>query len=461
MKDKANRLYKCVFGIICILLGCMYISLIFNINVWTDEAYTIELVRNHSFRGIISETALDVHPPLYYLLLKVFVSLFGDSIRVFKLFSILPMFGLMLLTWLKVRKYWGETVAILMLLFLNGIPCMLEYVVQIRMYSLACFWVTWAGLSAYGVWKKRTVSEFVQLTIVALLACYTHTYAMISCVFLYAILILFEIIHALKQKDGKGLFKVFFSGILVAVGFAPWLRVLVKQTLNRVGNYWIESITVKEILSYPSFLFQTAIPYATEMLIGLCILGILVAIRKQKEALLFLGIPMLTALFGIAISVLVTPFFIPRYLVPCVGLLALFLAIAFGTQKQYLRIFIGIFMICMIASTYKVNYEQEYNKTHTQELMDFLEENMTEQDIIVYNYELYGFIYKIYFDVDRTIFLGDMDFSRDFRNVWYFDSCVSPWLDSQVLLEHGLKKEHVGNLGIEQNEFILYKISHE
>ena len=59
---------KMIMPVMLILLfTAMYISLIFNRNIWTDEAYTIELVRENSFPGIIRNTAVDVHPPLYYL----------------------------------------------------------------------------------------------------------------------------------------------------------------------------------------------------------------------------------------------------------------------------------------------------------------------------------------------------------------------------------------------------------
>lgn len=57
----------------------LYISLIFNKNILTDEAYTMELVRENSFWGIIQNTALDVHPPLYYLIVKCFVMMFGET----------------------------------------------------------------------------------------------------------------------------------------------------------------------------------------------------------------------------------------------------------------------------------------------------------------------------------------------------------------------------------------------
>lgn len=89
-----------------------------------------------------------------------------------------------------------------------------------------------------------------------------------------------------------------------------------------------------------------------------------------------------------------------------------------------------------------------------------MDENLGQKDLIAYNFEAYGFIYNIYFP-DRTQFLSDVDFAGDFDTIWYFDSCVTPWLDTQVLEQYGLAKEFVMTTGIEQNEFHLYHIRHK
>ena len=144
---------KMVMPVMLILLfTAMYISLIFNRNIWTDEAYTIELVRENSFPGIIRNTAVDVHPPLYYLIVKCFVILLGDAFWVYKAVSIVPMVLTMVLVCLYGMLWRSEEgTTVLAIVMLNAVPCVLEYAVQIRMYSWALFFVTWAGLGAYAM----------------------------------------------------------------------------------------------------------------------------------------------------------------------------------------------------------------------------------------------------------------------------------------------------------------------
>lgn len=446
--------------ILMLLYAASYISLLFNQNVWTDEAFTIQLVRENTWSQIWQATAVDVHPPLYYYIVKLFVSLFGDSLFVYKFVSVVPVLLLFLLAYTKVRKLAGEDVAILFVIFVNAIPCILEYVVQIRMYSWAFVFVTWAGISAYEFCVKQKWSSLVALTLASICACYTHNYAMLACVYIYVLVGAFMLREWFRKKDNKGCMKWLLSGVIVAVCYLPWLLVLYQQTTDRIGNYWIEEVSYRSILEYIEFLFGSCVPYSEGMFIVLCFVAVVLCIRnKATSGIWAFSVMVAVAAVGIIVSVLVTPFFIARYLLPCLGLVAVFFAIAFQKEKVVTKCLIGAFGIVMFSYSYYANFEAEYKSSHTQELLDYLDANMGENDYIIYNNEMYGFIYDIYFDSDRTVFLNDMDFSSDFDTIWYFDSCVGPWLATQTVESFGLQKEFVANLGIEQNDFALYRIT--
>lgn len=466
---------RTVFVLLLIMaFTVMYISLIFNKNIWTDEAYTMELVRENSFWGIVQSTANDVHPPLYYLIVKCFVLLFGDAFPIYKIVSVIPMVLTMALAFTHIRPWWGEQAAILFVVMVNAIPCVLEYAVQMRMYSWALFFVTWAGLGAYGMCTQEDQQAWrhccIQLAAASLLGCYTHTYAMLSCVCIYLVLFVHALRQGITNKRWILLKGCLLSGSAVAVCYLPWLVVLIRQTMNRIENYWIEPVTWQVVRGYPEFLFASRLPGSTAMYLILCGVAMLMCIgwcrkgdREDKggmAALAMLAIPVMTAVIGIAVSVLVTPFFIARYLLPCMGLLALFLALAFHRKPGQIQILLGIFGIFMVLNSYQENYEAEYHGAHTDELLAYMEEHLGQGDLIVYNFEDYGFIYNIYFP-DRVEFLEDVDFADDFDSIWYFDSCVTPWLATQVLEQYGLEKEFVMVTGIEQNEFQLYQIRHK
>lgn len=473
MKGRKAEGKSCLIVLILIFTG-LYVSLIFNRNIWTDEAYTMELVRENNFWGIVKNTAKDVHPPLYYLIVKCFVLVFGDAFYVYKAVSVIPMTLTMLLAVTHIRPWWGGRAAVLFLVMVNAIPCVPEYAVQMRMYSWALFFVTWAGLGAYGMCvaddRRSRRNCCIQLTAACILGCYTHTYAMLSCVCIYVLLCACALLRCRKSREWALLKASLASGSIVAVCYLPWLVVLLRQTLSRIENYWIEPVTWDVVRGYPAFLFESRLPGSVVLYLVLCgaavaacIMQCRVADDGRKDglaALLMLAVPLMTAGIGIAVSVLVTPFFIARYLLPCMGLLALFFALAFQGRHGGVQVLLGVFGLFMALESYQTNYGMEYHSTHTEELLAYMEEHLEPDDLIAYNYEIYGFIYNIYFE-DRVTFLSDVDFAGDFGSVWYFDSCVTPWLDAQILEQNGLEKEFVMTTGIEQNEFQLYQIRHK
>lgn len=463
--DKGGKLMVLAAALTA-LFTLMYISLIFNKNIWIDEAYTMEIVRENDFLGIIKTTAKDVHPPLYYLMAECFTAVLGDTFWVYKAASIVPMVLTMMFAFTYIRAWWQERAAVLFIIMVNAIPCVLEYVVQMRMYSWALFFVTWAWLSSYGMYRQENaIGKYcIQLTIASILACYTHNYAMISCVCIYCILGIFVLLKCKKDKEWRLFRSWLISGCAVAALYLPWFFVLIKQTADRIENYWIEPVTWRAIPEYFEFLFGSELPYSAEMYLILCVAALIICARKRDSekiaALAMLAVPVMTAAIGITVSVLVSPFFVGRYLLPCTGLLALFLALAFCGKRGSVQITLAIFGILMAAVSYKKNYMLEYKSTDVDRLLSYMDENLAPDDFIAYNYEGFGFVYEIYFG-DRIKFLRDVDFAGDFRSIWYFDSCVTPWLDTQVLEQNGLKKEFVMTTGIEHDEFQLYRISHK
>ncbi|MGN0181263.1 MAG: hypothetical protein ACI4DP_02455, partial [Candidatus Ornithomonoglobus sp.] len=104
-----------------VLLSCaalMYISMCFGKTTWCDEAYTMGMIR-HSFADMCRITAADVHPPLYYMLLKIFMIPFGNSLPAARLFSILPYMVILAFGSLQLKKLFNQTVSVtFMLIFI-------------------------------------------------------------------------------------------------------------------------------------------------------------------------------------------------------------------------------------------------------------------------------------------------------------------------------------------------------
>ena len=226
----------------------VYLSLCFNDNVWTDEAFTIELLREN-FGGIILGTAADVHPPLYYLIAKCFTLVFGSSLMTLKIISILPM--MLCMTWgaFWIKRLFGFRAALLFNILLAVIPCTMEYAVQLRMYSWAIFFITLMGLWAYEACMEGRITCFAGVVLTSVAAAYTHYFAFVSAILIYGFLFL-----ALAfTRQGRGLLKWLGSVVISLVLYLPWLPYMELQVKGVSRNYWIEEITGETIREFFPF----------------------------------------------------------------------------------------------------------------------------------------------------------------------------------------------------------------
>jgi uncharacterized membrane protein len=130
------------YGILLILLLGFSLRVV-NINqsLWLDEAISTVVAKDYSFLGIIFEFIKgDNHPPLFYLILKIWGNLFGFSDITLRFLPIL--FGTLtiLFTYLFLKKLFDKKIAFLGSFLLTISPLHIYYSQEIRMYPILSFW---------------------------------------------------------------------------------------------------------------------------------------------------------------------------------------------------------------------------------------------------------------------------------------------------------------------------------
>lgn len=145
-------------GILFLILGilsffvCLFQA--FGQDIWYDEVFSVNFIQ-HSYKEIAALTGKDVHPPLYYWYLKLFHDIgkvlvpAASSIVLCKLASMLPFVGIFVYTLTAIRKNFGLHVAGLFWFLVMTMPQISNYTVEIRMYSLALFFITAAFVHSY------------------------------------------------------------------------------------------------------------------------------------------------------------------------------------------------------------------------------------------------------------------------------------------------------------------------
>ncbi len=310
-KNRAAMYHRITVGagialfIIAVLMTVRLITLCFSQDVWYDELFSMEFA-TRSFSEMTALTAQDVHPPLYYMILRVFVLLFGAlgigeagsvgaattvafqgasapaAVYAAKLASVVPFIVLLILAITVVRKWFGIFTAGVFSFCILSMPQITAYALEIRMYGWAMLFVTAASLFAYRLMHNLMLNRGgfnflpgLGLLVSGIAACYTHYYACLSMVCLYLLLIvwLFRTFwRASKDGFGKGrllnarvMAVIFIDGNFTAAAFLPWLFVVANQVSDVQESYWILPLTWRSLGGVVKYLF---LPAFTNGLVG-------------------------------------------------------------------------------------------------------------------------------------------------------------------------------------------------
>lgn len=146
MEKKAKYSGRDIAGFI--LLGASLIMLgrsmmlCFSNDIWYDELFTVGMVE-HSYGELVRFTAADVHPPLYYCIVKLFVDLCklvvpkAGTVIPAKIVSVLPYVILLCYAVTFLRKRFGLFVGGMFLFCVTAMPQLPAYTVEVRMYGWA------------------------------------------------------------------------------------------------------------------------------------------------------------------------------------------------------------------------------------------------------------------------------------------------------------------------------------
>lgn len=448
VKKKKDKIL--ILNIIIIILGTIFISLgAFHTNIWFDESYSVA-ISNHSFSEIWNIGGNDVHPVFYYMMLKIVSLIFGNNILVFRLFSIVPIVILSILGITHIRKDYGERTGIIFSFLTLFLPIIAAYSSEIRMYTWVMLFVTITAIYANRIYKNElSIKNWVIFALFSLLSAYTHYYGLMFAGIINVILF----IYLLKNRKGKNKdLKIFIiQAVVECLLYVPWLYYFIKQLTSVGGGYWIK-------LEFPDTLYNVlGIQYMGSLsnIFGFCFaiclyiyLGFVIYRCKKerisvKNARNSLLLYVLIVFIAFLIS-LKSPILYPRYLMTITGLLIFFIADIMAKEKSKyitIEICIIIFVTSLISNINIIN--NNYDNTNMKQI-EYLEENIKDDDIIVYSNIGNGSVFAVYFKDNKQYFYNgdhwnveeaykaygpqmetveDLDFLKDYKGrIWIIDS---------------------------------------
>ncbi len=401
LKNHYNNLQYLIFAI----LSLFSISLIFNNNIWFDEAYTLSLIQ-HTYSDVIEILKSDMHPPLYFVSLKFFCEIFGYSITATKIFSMLGYIATLLLGCTIVKKHYGSVTSIIYMLTVGAVPMSLYFSVQQRSYEWCIFFVTLCFAEAMLFIENNKFHHCVLFVIAGLLAAYNHIYALLAVGIIFAFVNIYIFI-----KSRRLLKAIIISDISMLVGYSLWIIPLLNQTKSASGSFWLKSVEPLSVIVFISGIVISAL--------------ILIKKENRKLPIVFAIISILSVqLIGLFVTIYIRPFYIARYSVVILGIFALL--IAFVTKnikvkfKKTICILLSMLNIICVAATGMF----EYNSSMTDFFSNFETIN-SSSDIFVYCDSAFG-IMSYYFPENRHICTYSESWFAAFDNVECIDKDELP-----------------------------------
>ncbi|MEP6787164.1 MAG: hypothetical protein ABJB40_01940 [Acidobacteriota bacterium] len=279
--------------------------------LWFDEIFSVHAAE-HSWNTLFSFVALDlIHPPLFYVLLKLWIGVGGESLAWLRMFpfllSIISIVPLILFLRELERNVRTQLIC-LFLLTVNG--SLLKYSLEVRMYSmLMC-------LSLFSLWLFARYfvkgKSFIPLIIVNILLVHTHYFGWF--------VVLSEAVAIITLQRIKWRRILMMFGI-VFVSFVPWIIALwqAASSGSELGQNigWMSRPGAREIVTFvlnlvepfyhqastadPISIFKVSLPIILIIAIAICLYCADTMERSDDEKqifkllILFVALPLIIA----------------------------------------------------------------------------------------------------------------------------------------------------------------------
>lgn len=358
-------------------------------SAWIDEAYSIELAK-HSVIDILRGTAADQHPPLYYLLLRVWL-IFGSGVTYARLLSVIIgvinvgqvlHFG---------KKSAGVAIGLIGGLLVAVSPMHVWYSQEIRMYILLVSLTTASSASLWWALRGIQARRWVLYCLITTLALYTHYFA----AFVLLAQGIWVLIWVWSQRATRSLWYWIGSVAVTGILFLPWLPVAINQTRFHTMT-WVETPTLNlirdtllrlifgiAVLPWPDFLLWIV----TGMLLALFFWSIKNALfisSEKNRSYFYFANWAVVPFMSITIIALIYPVYqFKQYLIVLPPLLLVAAWISYSLPR---KAGIAAMIILLVSAIASLTYQQIYlTKDDWKSAANLIDRNSSTGDIIYAN----------------------------------------------------------------------------
>jgi mannosyltransferase len=319
-----------------------------NVHFWVDEGLSVGIAQ-HPLSHIPSLMRQDGSPPLYYMVLHVWISLFGrGEVATHELSLVFSMLTIPVAYWIG-RTLFDRRTGLICAMLAAALPYLTTYAQETRMYSmLALLSLLAAGAFVEVFVRGRRI--YLPVFILSLAASlYTHNWALF--LGLMAGLAFLFLIRAAPAEQRRALWRdglIGFGG--VALLYLPWLPTVLYQS-KHTGAPW-DLPPVLWSLTQGLYSLVGGRGAAVALLIGAGAGLLLIREAEPRSApamaarcLLILGLGTLLTAF---VYSKLTPAWAPRYLAIVVGPLILLFGLGLSRGRRLAMVALGLTLVFWI-----------------------------------------------------------------------------------------------------------------
>jgi len=388
---------------------------------WRDEAFSYLMARL-PLHQLLWSTAQDANPPAYYVLLKIWMSIFGTSEVALRSLSFVFFWATLYVVFLilnEIFKYSEKKSLLYLLLFIIN-PLLHYYAFEARMYSLMAFLAT---LLFYAVMKKK----YRLYAYTALVALFTHYFLLI--------VIIFQVIFIFFTTHKKERIHFFLPLLKATVWYIPWIIVLFIAKPPLGQSFWIAPSTWKDLIILPAIILTgyerdawivvSFLSYISLIVCSTIIFGSLKNTTHQKKLhfLLLIGWAFAIPLLCYIISFF-KPVFLPRYLIfSSVGMTLLLITNLESIENRYLRLAVMGMLVFFLLSYSQIQVLMR-TKAPLKNTFAAIRSEIGVNDVVYITHE-YDFHVAEYYLPTHKVYLYKKTYAE------------LPWFVGKVLIDKG------------------------
>lgn len=375
--------------VVCITIIPIITSFFFiNQSLRLDEAQSLWQV-SRDVPGLLAIVAGDVHVPLYHLVLHWWLTLFGDTVQVARLLSLLFFIVSIPLVYLLGKSAYSTRVGLVTAFLFSISPFMNWYGNETRMYTLFVFLVLLNQYCFLRIYKDQETGAVTWITygLSALLGVFTHY-------FFFLTLLAQALFYGLRRTVFPPQSLIRFIGIagIIAVAFIPWIWYEMYRGVSSFQQPLLPRPSTVDLFgTFSQFLFGFQQDIINTGFLSLWPLAALVAIvglnrRRISLSTEYFALTLMVA-FGATFlaSYVVTPVYVSRYLIFTIPALYLMLVSLFSSYRRSARFLaegalVALMLIALGVEMMSpgVPVKEEYASAAA-----YLRDHVTAQDVVL------------------------------------------------------------------------------